>query len=383
MHAFSLTLGVLLAALGGDWTYVPRDEGVARARPRALALSDACPDDVAEEVDYRGARRRYAQLRYGRLDSIRVAVVLDVLTETEADLYVDADRDRTVEPSDRVAPSGDREWRVALTAAETPVGGGPERVVVLHRSRGGEVLSVRTAGRLEGTAQVGEREVAALRVDGDGNGFFSDEHDRIWLDLDGDLRFDPLAEQFAYDTFLRIGRDRWVVRGDPGGRWLGLDALAGTGTVTCRAGGVKGSQVTDFQATLVARDGSPVLVRVADEGVEVPTGDYRLGTVAFTLRAEDGGSASYVFSDRDRLRARWFAVEEDAQATIDVVGSVEFGVDTSPVRDECLPGDRLQARPFLRTETGLEITTSSCRPALVALEDASGKRLATASSGFA
>src|SRR3954469_5522942 len=74
----------------GGWRYVVPEPGAAfdHPPPRALALSDAKPDDVREEVAYRGARRRYAQLRYGAGNSTRVTVVVDELGPRDVDLYV-------------------------------------------------------------------------------------------------------------------------------------------------------------------------------------------------------------------------------------------------------------------------------------------------------
>ncbi len=368
-----------------DWAYVSGGSGPAHSRPRALHLAAEPPVDVTEEVPYRGTQRRYAQIRYGRPDSIRVTVVLDLLSNTEADLYVDADRDRRIQRSDRVDPivAGDREWRLPLTAVRGVGNTGPERTVALRRSRGGGVLSFWTVGYLEGPAQIGERSVGAVRIDGDGNGLFADPLDRFLLDLDGDSRFDPLSERFAYATFLRLGDERWVVRSDPGGDWLRLEPLEGTGSVTCDLPHREGASVADFQATLVGRDGSPAFVGAVGEDTTLPIGEYRLGTLAFSLRQGDGRPVSYVFSDRVGERPRWFSVERDGQTEIDVLGRLEFGLFASPVHLECRPGDGLLVQPLLRTSTGLEITTSSSGRAELVLEAESGEILGQATSGFA
>ena len=72
---------------------------------RALVLAREKPEDLVEKVVYRGdpARRRYAQIRFGSAGSIRVTVVLDEVGPGEADLYVDADRNRRIDDRDRVA----------------------------------------------------------------------------------------------------------------------------------------------------------------------------------------------------------------------------------------------------------------------------------------
>ena len=97
------------------WRYVLPPAGDAFEHPplRAIGLSDAKPDDVTESVEYRGTRRRYAQLRYGSPDSVRVTVVLDEGGPGEADLYVDSNRNRRIELKERVTGDG-RTWRVPL-----------------------------------------------------------------------------------------------------------------------------------------------------------------------------------------------------------------------------------------------------------------------------
>src|SRR5215470_17298582 len=96
-----LTLLALVPADGGpgpegEWRAVEPAPGAAFEHPplRALGLSAVRPEDVTEAIAYRGKRRRYTQLRFGSPSSIRVTVVLDEVGPGEADLYVDAARNR-------------------------------------------------------------------------------------------------------------------------------------------------------------------------------------------------------------------------------------------------------------------------------------------------
>src|SRR4051812_44750679 len=77
--------GTLAAtAFGGEpaWRYVARPPADAVARPvfRYVALSTTKPDELREEVAYRGRERKYARVRYGSDDSRRVAVVVDYVS---------------------------------------------------------------------------------------------------------------------------------------------------------------------------------------------------------------------------------------------------------------------------------------------------------------
>src|SRR5207302_9505949 len=98
--------------------YVTPASGQAMEHPpfHPLALTEEKPDDLTEEVPYRGARRLYAQLRYGSPNSTRVAIVLDETGPGAFDLYVDQNRDRKIEPAELV-PGTDAVRRLPLQVA--------------------------------------------------------------------------------------------------------------------------------------------------------------------------------------------------------------------------------------------------------------------------
>src|SRR5262249_46026048 len=107
------TSPVPASAAEGGWRYVvpPPGDAFEHAPLRALALADRKPADVVEEVNYRGTRRRYAQLRYGSPSSVRVTIVVDEIGPNEVDLYIDTHRQRRITAQDRVRGDGFT-WRV-------------------------------------------------------------------------------------------------------------------------------------------------------------------------------------------------------------------------------------------------------------------------------
>ena len=111
-------LGATGASTSGEWRYVLPPSGDPFEHPplRALALSRTKPDDVKETVRYRGARQRYAQLRYGSPGSVRITVVVDEAAPGDVDLYVDSNRNRRIEAQDRVTGEG-RIWRLPMQVA--------------------------------------------------------------------------------------------------------------------------------------------------------------------------------------------------------------------------------------------------------------------------
>ena len=244
---------------------------------RALALSRTKPDDVKEMVHYRGARQRYAQIRYGSPGSVRITVVLDEVSSSDVDLYVDADRNRRIEAKDRVAGAG-RTWRLPLAVAvvEGETTRLTPRAAIFRLGATGLTFSFAAAGYLEGTVILGGREHAARRTDGDGNGFLTDAQDRLWIDLNDDGRWDPSDEQFLYSTILILGSSRYALRSDELGTRLALEAVEGTGTVRLKLNRPAGPpRATELHATLIGRDGSAVGLSGEGEGMTVPAGEYR------------------------------------------------------------------------------------------------------------
>src|SRR4051794_263159 len=197
------------------WCYVLPPPGDPHEHPplRALALGREKPEDVVEKATYRGQRRRYGQLRFGSPSSVRVTVVLDEGGTGAAELYVDSDRNRRIEPGDRVEVV-DRTWRVPLKVAvvvgETT--SGLPRSGVFRLGSTGLTLGYAAAGYIEGTVRLGDRIRRARRMDGDGHGLLTDAQDRIWIDRDDDGRWDAASEQYLFAPILSIGGDRFAVK---------------------------------------------------------------------------------------------------------------------------------------------------------------------------
>jgi hypothetical protein len=233
-------------------------------------------------------------------------------------------------------------------------------------------------------------------MDGDGNGLFSDEQDRLWIDLNDDGRWDPSSEQFLFASILPIAGARYAVRSDPFGQRLSLAPLEGTGTVRLVAAKRQGpSAPVELVATLIGRDGSAVGLSGARGQATLPIGEYRLGTVTFAFDDPQGGPRwSFVFSDIGRRgEPRWYTVEKDRTLAIDPIGAVELKTGAegeAPLR----PDDDVKVQPQLYTGDGLLIVTcyrgtpaspagDSGAGARISLINPDGHTLATAHSGFA
>jgi hypothetical protein len=423
-----------------DWHFVLPAPGdpFEHAPFRALVLSREKPEDLVEKASYRGdpARRRYAQIRFGSPGSVRVTVVLDEAAPGDVDLYVDAGRNRKIDDRDLVQPSSEasagaehssspgaaprreRVWRLPLDVSmvDKDLARTIPRAVIFRLGASGRTLGYAGAGYLDGTIGLGPdtkdqnpnrnraRTLAARRVDGDGNGLLTDSQDRLWIDLNGDGRFDPTSEQFLFTTLLNLEGSRYVIRSDELGNRLTIEPLIGAGTLRLAlkkkgAAAGTGSQSetngVEMHATALGRDGS-VYGLSGHEPATVPVGEYRLGTVTIAYDDPQGGQRwSFIFSDNGaKGDFRWYQVEKEGAISIDPIGTPSFELS---LRDNpgaiASPGAEVDLQPLLYTGDGLLINVgyrgAPVSPALqellgarLTLETTAGSVLATAHSGF-
>jgi hypothetical protein len=229
-------------------------------------------------------------------------------------------------------------------------------------------------------------------MDGDGNGSLTDAQDRVWIDLNGDRRWDASAEQFLYATTLNFDGARYVLRSDVLGTRLTLEPLVGTGTVRLA---LKKAAVAELHATLVGRDGSAFGLSGEESGT-IPVGEYRLGTVTATFNDPQGGQNwSFIFSDNGaRPDIKWYGLRKDGHLDLDPIGAVEMVLSLTDQARTARPGDDIALQPLLYNGDGLLINVgyrgSPVSPsaqeylgAAIALATTDGQTLATAHSGFA
>jgi hypothetical protein len=396
-------VGAAIAADAGDasanWRYIVPPPGNAFEHPplRSIGLTTEKPEDIIVKVKFRGSRQRYAQLRYGSPSSVRVTVVLDEDGPGAGDLYVDANRNRRIEETDRI-DCDNRTWRVPLEVAivEGETTRYTRRAAIFRLGATGITFSFAAAGYLEGKVEFAGRWHTVRRMDGDGNGLFTDLQDRLWIDLDDDGRWDPSSEQFLFASILTIGESRYAVRSDPFGQRLSVEPLKGSGTVRVAIANRQGlPAAVELTATLIGRDGSVVGLTGDRAEATVPIGEYRLGTVTVAFDDVQGGRRwNFVFSDIGRHgEARWYKVEKAGTVTIDPVGILEFKTEIEGV-GSVRPGDDVKVQPQLFTSDGLLIVTcfrgmvaspagDSGTGAMITLKSADGRTLSTGHSGFA
>jgi hypothetical protein len=411
------------AAPPSEWHYIVPAQGddFEHAPFRALVLSRQKPDELVEKAHYRGvpAERRYTQIRFGSPSSTRVTLVVDTLANGDVDLYADTARTLSIDDRDRVTPRAlkegarrERIWQVPVAVAivEQDAVKTIPRAVVLRLGASGQTLGYAAAGYFEGSVTLGghdgaskvkqpARTLAARRVDGDGSGLLADPQDRIWIDLNGDGKFDATSEQFLYNSVLNLEGERYVVLSDQLGTRLAFEPLLGTATLRLAIAPKAGAGATeargiDVRATAVGRDGS-VFALTGTEPATVPAGDYRVSDVTISLDDPTGGERwSFVFSRGGVINPpRWYKAAKDALVTIDPIGAPRFEMELRDPAALTKRGDDVTLRPALYTGDGLLIVTAyrgnpvspamqEILSAVVKICDPTGQSLATAHSGF-
>jgi len=385
---------------GEAWRYVGRTDAppFSTVLFRAIRLTTERPSEMVEKVRYRGTRRFYTQIRYGTNDSARVIVVVDRVSPTEFDLYVDRDRNRTIEKKDLVAGSGrTRTAELEAEILEAEQLNHVPRRVQFRLGVTGQRIGLATLGFIEGRATVAGRSVAVRRVDGDGNGLFSDGADRVWIDLNDDGQWDPITEQFPFRPVLHLDGRRLALRADRLGQWLRFEEILGTGRLKVRLPlRSPKSRVERIEVMFLGDDGSAFSVRSEREAVVVPVGRYAVGAVSLVLR--DGASSvpwTFTFSrPASETPAVWHEVRPDQTVVVNPIGRLRFDLQLAGTESVVRPGEAVTVDPRLRTEDGLLINSSfrgqadwysdesKHNAATVQLVATDGRVLDTARSGF-
>ena len=345
------------------WKYVSEssEPGFDRPVPQTLACIDERPENLAEPVTYRGTKRRYAQLRFGSPNSNRVMIVIDEREGKAFDLYVDRNRNRSIEAKELV--EGDGPWRSTALAVEILKDDVAEHIprrIAIRRNAIDGGLSIATTGYLQGHVELGGRTIVARRVDGDGNGFFADHRDRLWLDLDGDGKWDPFSEQFPLLPVMKFQDDRYALRSDAIGSRLSLEEITGTVRLALPTLG-PGTRVADLEVTLMGDDGSAYALRGLEERVQVPIGKYAITGLSLSLqRTGDSLPWNFVFSRLDHpADEHWHVVLRDAELAVDPIGAVRFTLEFPNGEEKFPAGKAISVVPRLYTHEGLLINSCS------------------------
>ncbi len=359
-------------------------------------LQETPSDDLRIDVPHKPSLLRHAELIYGTPDSRRVAIAVCETSDGPV-FYVDGDRNRVIDESDRVPGSGDLKT-LSLNAEHVVdfVFKKHPRNVLLRWRPGGDEIGFATTTRMEHTVagETGSSEAnfKARQIDGDANGLFADRKDFVEIDLNADERFDPFLETFPFRPVMKIRGQRWFVKADRFGKRIALEPALATGTVQLNtAVRSQQDQIIDLIVTFAGEDGSVFSISGLGGATELPVGRYAASVLYVAIKpAESGPTWEYTFSRNGSAGDKdWIEVTTGTHLDFDPIGELVMNAEL----DASSPSKHgsLNLQPRLYTASGLLINL--CRiegqnpfagpQCHVSLTDADGKLVDQANSGFA
>jgi hypothetical protein len=337
-----------LAAPPPAWEF--RDELNRDGRPmatfRTVDLGDAPPRPIHVD-DKPSVGAKFGDLRLGQGGASRRMVVWHAATGT---LWLDADGDGRFAATERHSLGKDPlEIRTTFPVGDSSV----TRTLVVKRR--GEGIAYTVRGYMSGTVMLGGKAYAALLTDGDADGCFdSAAADRIWIDLDGDGKFDPLTEQFPLGSALTHAGTAYLLRPNAAGTQVTVrERPSETGTVRVVVSRLAKTEVVEMTAQLVSEWGELVTVPTADKPHPLPAGRYRVEGVHLKLKDEDGQVWTYRFAGTRDLVA---TIEKSKETRLDVTEGLRVPVELTTAGDRAKPGQAVRVRADVVTGIGLYLT---------------------------
>jgi hypothetical protein len=383
MSPLLLLAASVVAAPASDWEFVDESsrDGRSVVTFRTVELADA-PSRPLHPDDRPPAGSRFGSVALGPGGRHRLGVVWHADTGT---LWFDADGDGRYETAERhTLGAQPLEAMVAV-----PFGAGPQQMRTLMIRKRGDGLAWAVRGYTAGSVTINGRAVAALLTDGDGDGCFDGAGaDRVWLDLDGDGRFDPLSEQFPLGTAIQAGGTALLILPQSDGLGVRVRERPNeTGTLAVRIG--TSAPVLELTAEYVSEFGELVAVGEAGRPVTLPVGKYRVRSVQLRLAGADDRVWLYTFAsgggpcDVVVSRGQQTAHEPVAGLKLSLTHDAETGVapgESVTTQPDVTAGELYLTKCVLGTRfaaSGREVT------AAITLTGPGGVALDRAFSGFA
>ncbi len=210
-------------------------------------------------------------------------------------------------------------------------------------------FSIAQAGQLHGSFQLNGKMFSATVEDRNCNGNWTDREDRLYIDLDGNGKWDAFGERFSCQESPIIHETRYTLafRNDE----LDLIPLEGTGKLQAEIHLVEPDAVIEScQAVLASTTGVHVTLDSLEHSSEVPVGEYMVKQVRLRLR--DERVWSMVFEAEGKGTAR-IKIAKGSTGTIDLLGDVTLKAE---IIAGSLPSHHLASlivQPMCTTESGL------------------------------
>ena len=306
------------------------------------------------------------------------------------ELWLDANGDGRLSADERHAMSG-RQLKIPATFA-VELGPKPQKVtrtLLFRRSSLGDGLRYSVRGYMQGTLDLGGVKCKTLIVDGDANGCFdSIGQDRVWIDLNGDGRFDPLVEQFPLGKIITRGKDVYVVRSNATASAV-VAQLRSDGQGKLRLVPAKKLLASaKVSAEFISDLGELVLIEQLDKAIPVPFGEYRLNSLRLEATDAAGQLWTYHFDCRANTS---YSVPTGKETSVTLLKQVAMRVSLQS-GNQVAPGQTVTVQPQVSTDDSLFLyrctvgKDATCQQAEgnaeIVLLSPDGKQVSRGLSGF-
>jgi|SRR5579884_137543 len=353
---------VLLAAAPtpSSWQFhdAAAHEGRSLLAYRRVELSEKPPRPL-QPNERPPAKALYGLLPVGDTPASFLAVVW--LPENQQ-VWLDADGDGHFDPSERHQLSSPSLEVSAAVVFQRP---GSERrkvqrALVLRRTADGG-LRYAVRGYVTGTLQQGAQAYAVLLADGNADGCFdSPGADRIWIDLDGDGRFDALTEQFPLGQPITVGGKTYLFKPTADGSTVQMrERPAETGTLRLTLLDEHAPDAADFSAELVSDWGELVTLHRLGQSVSLPVGRYAVESLAFQLTDRKGQKWQYRFGGTRRFTIE---VAPNRETAAVVLRGLALSMTSNGQAKGVRPGQQIDVTPNLQTASGLYLVDCQTCP---------------------
>lgn len=272
---------------------------------------------------------------------VMLKLITPTIVESKSDqapiLWVDSNRDQRFQENEFAKTLNyTSSWKIRITSFPdaTNAGNAANRLhtfQTLHASTECQLLvryhdhkfSIAQAGQLHGSFSLNGNTIAAAVEDRNCNGLWTDRVDRLYIDVDGDGKWNAFEERFSCQELPNIRGTRYTLafQNDE----LDLVALGGTGQLQPEVHLLDpDATIESCKAVLASTAGVHITVDSLERSVEVPVGDYLVKQVRIRLR--DDRVWSMVF-EANRKGAARVKVTKGMSATVDLLGEIKLAAE--------------------------------------------------------
>ncbi|MDP1562641.1 MAG: hypothetical protein Q8M16_14795 [Pirellulaceae bacterium] len=325
-------------------------------------------------------------------------------------LYVDRNRDQTFQADEAIERLGDSgtAWSANLIAAsfadadrDSKIAGATDIGEVFGKQSSDELFSdsevagekvdpvypvrfrfdestkkllAATAGTMNGQVRFGDRDCEARYEDRSANGQWFDAEDRLFVDLNGDGKLNPISERLPCQGMRTIGGTLYAIAGDPFGRTLAITTVVERGTIVPRLEMFsEDAELISVSGSMASESGIKITFDRLDQPLEVPIGRWYLSELRLEVR-ESENHYRFVFN---RLGGNHRAeVVDGVEVDFELLGDLKLTASVTQIPD-ANRGGVISIHPTLRTESGCYL-----RDAKVGRNSAGNENRLTSTSRF-